>query len=566
MKHTNNKLYIKNKYRTVYKNGNNYYYRCDNKYQKISNKQSKFIGGADEEDKEALQNSIKKFIKNKKILKNKILLFDDIVKFFKQAFDNDIINSIKKSLKFLTDYNNKINVLIDTFKHDEDGQLNSTQIRMMITNIKKFIFDKIFVNYFIDIISKYYIVNDMRREIKELMHMLTFVEDDRKDELLYKQKINILLDRLNEYNNKFTTNYSNKLSKFDEKYQLFKDGKNEDGEFDEEDEEDYDDISFDKFLKIKQGIIKDFKINLEQKEVKFIEMQQTIYWWDKLGSTLESEFRENHKLYKDSLKIFFKELIAETINKDLIMEQLKNNRQAIGDNKMDPELYNIYEGFLRNDFLQILDNEKKLTKEYINGNVSYEELKDLRKNKLTEQEIKKRLNLEDNVEINLGIRGRFKDQVDKYIKEEIDILQKQLDKTLDTKQRIIPGLLGSTGSLVGGGEEESASSQRDKLIKTKNRLEKFKKILIDKMIKYTDILLILAKENENNEELSETTDIVTIQSFKDMAKILILFLKQHILNFSTPFGKILNDIKRYHEIIMQEVDVCNKLLREAEIE
>ena len=60
--------------------------------------------------------------------------------------------------------------------------------------------------------------------------------------------------------------------------------------------------------------------------------------------------------------------------------------------------------------------------------------------------------------------------------------------------------------------------------------------------------------------------MVTKQSFKDMAKTLILFLKQHILNFSEPFRKILNDIKRYHEIIMVEVDACDKLLREAENE
>jgi hypothetical protein len=60
--------------------------------------------------------------------------------------------------------------------------------------------------------------------------------------------------------------------------------------------------------------------------------------------------------------------------------------------------------------------------------------------------------------------------------------------------------------------------------------------------------------------------MVTKQSFKDMAKTLILFLKQHILNFSEPFRNILNDIKRYHEKIMYEVDMCDKLLREAENE
>ena len=88
------------------------------------------------------------------------------------------------------------------------------------------------------------------------------------------------------------------------------------------------------------------------------------------------------------------------------------------------------------------------------------------------------------------------------------------------------------------------------------------------MIKYTDILLILAKskENKDKDKIVKPPTMVTKQSFKDMAKILILFLKQHILNFSDPFRKILNDIKRYHEIIMAEVEVCDKLLREAENE
>ena len=84
----------------------------------------------------------------------------------------------------------------------------------------------------------------------------------------------------------------------------------------------------------------------------------------------------------------------------------------------------------------------------------------------------------------------------------------------------------------------------------------------------TDILLILAKAKndfEDNED-NKVSDMVTKQSFKDMAKTLILFLKQHILNFSELFRKILNDIKRYHEIIMQEVDECDKLLRKAENE
>ena len=593
MKYTINKLFIKNKYRTLYQKGNNYYYRYENKYHKITNKQLKFIGGvkikkggnsneeaaeakveaaeakveaveakveakveadaeADAEaeaEKDKLQIEIRNFVDEKRLIKYKILLFDKIIKYFKRIFNNDIIDSIKNSLNFLTKYNNNIDVLIDKYNHNEDGELNSTQIRMLITNIKKFIFEKIFVNYFIDIISKYYNENDMKLEIIELMHMLTFVEDDRKEEDLYKQKINILLDRLSDYSSKFKTEYSSKLNKFDETYQLLIENKNEEGEEEEKDEGEYDDMSLTNFLKVKQGILKEFKDNLEGKETKLIEMQQTIYWWDKLGPVLQSEFKVKDALYIKSLKIFFGELIRETIYKDLAIEELKNKRQSDDDDKMDPKLYNIYVDFLRNNFLTNLE-KNELNEETINGNVSYEEQKKLEKDGKTGEKI------------NPGIKGKFKESIDDYIDGEIKTLEDELSELLKTKQKIIPGMM----PMQSGGNEESISELRDNITNTKSKFQKMRKILIDKMLKYTDILLILAKPNKESIEDDKIPDMVTKQSFKDMAKTLILFLKQHILHFSEPFRKILNDIKRYHEKIMVEVDICDKLLREAENE
>ena len=603
MKYTINKLFIKNKYRTLYQNGNKYYYRYENKYHKITNKQLKFIGGVkikkggegDEEakakaeaeaeakakeeakeeaeakaeakakaeaeaEKDKLQIEIRNFVDEKRLIKYKILLFDKIIKYFKRIFNNDIIDSIKNSLNFLTEYNNNIDVLIDKYNHNEDGELNSTQIRMLITNIKKFIFEKIFENYFIDIISKYYNENDMKLEMIELMHMLTFVEDDRKEENLYKQKINILLDRLSDYSSKFKTEYSSKLNKFDETYQLLIENKNEEGEEEEKDEGEYDDMSHTNFLKVKQGILKEFKDNLEGKETKLIEMQQTIYWWDKLGPVLQSEFKVKDAQYIKSLKIFFRELIRETIYKDLAIEELKNKRQPDDDDKMDPALYNIYVNFLRNNFLTSLD-KNDLKEEFINGDVSYEEKKKLEKEGKTEE-----LQIKPGIKpgIKTGIKGEFKESIDEYIDKEIKTLEGELSELLKTKQNTIFGMM----PMQSGGNEESISELRDKITKTKNKFQKMRKILIDKMLKYTDILLILAKSNEENEENKENkvTYMVTKQSFKDMAKLLILFLKQHILHFSDPFRKLLNDIKRYHEKIMVEVEICDKLLREAENE
>lgn len=52
MKHTNKKIYIQNKTRTLYQNKKDYYYRFNNKYHKINNKQLKFIGGEGDGDGE----------------------------------------------------------------------------------------------------------------------------------------------------------------------------------------------------------------------------------------------------------------------------------------------------------------------------------------------------------------------------------------------------------------------------------------------------------------------------------------------------------------------------------
>ena len=206
MKSTGKKLFIRNKNRNVYLKKGKYYYRYCNEYHVIKRK---VIGGAGDnaddsvQEPKAEQEDIDDFIGNKKLTYKKIQLFENVVKYYKDYLDISILDKIKKSLKFLSKYNDKINVIIDMFKHDDNGSLSSEQVRMLITYLKKFIFDKIFVNYFIDIISIYYDNSlSAKKEIEEAMHMLTFVENDRKDEILYSQKINILLERLREYGTK----------------------------------------------------------------------------------------------------------------------------------------------------------------------------------------------------------------------------------------------------------------------------------------------------------------------------------------------------------------------------
>ena len=203
MKSTGKKLFIRNKNRNVYLKNGKYYYRYCNEYHLIKRR---LIGGDDDanvEEPKADQEDIDDFVGDKKFTYKKIKLFENVVKYYKDYLDVSILDKIKKSLKFLTDYNDKINVIIDMFKHDDNGELSSDQVRMLITHLKKFIFEKIFVNYFIDIISIYYDNSrSAKKEIEDAMHMLTFVENDKKEELVYKQKINILLKRLIEYGEK----------------------------------------------------------------------------------------------------------------------------------------------------------------------------------------------------------------------------------------------------------------------------------------------------------------------------------------------------------------------------
>ena len=52
-------------------------------------------------------------------------------------------------------------------------------------------------------------------------------------------------------------------------------------------------------------------------------MQQTIYWWNKLGPALESEFKVKDKSYIKSLTIFFNELIKKLYIKTLQLKNLK---------------------------------------------------------------------------------------------------------------------------------------------------------------------------------------------------------------------------------------------------
>ena len=68
---------------------------------------------------------------------------------------DEILVSLNKSLKFLTKYELIIISIINKYNSDKDGNLNSHQLRMLITVAQRFLFDKIFVNYLLPNLSKY---------------------------------------------------------------------------------------------------------------------------------------------------------------------------------------------------------------------------------------------------------------------------------------------------------------------------------------------------------------------------------------------------------------------------
>ena len=579
MKSTRKNIFIKNKNRKIYLKNGKYYYRYDNEYHLIKRR---LIGGAENEEEieepKAEQEDIDDFIGDKKLTYQKIKLFENVVKYYKDYLDISILNNIKNSLKFLTKYNDKINVIIDMFKHDDNGELSSDQVRMLITYLKKFIFDKIFVNYFIDIISIYYDNSrSAKKEIEDAMHMLTFVENDRKEDLLYSQKINILLERLNEYGTKNTNEREKYYTDFSINLAALKDGKLDDDE-EEENNGEYNDMLATKFAEVKPDVLIDLKAKFEKQELILIKIQGTFYWWDKISTIVEKEFKETDNKYIKAFEIFINELLRETIYYDIELEEKIEDKKP-KDEQLDPELYEIYRKFIRNTFITTMKSGN-IDRFMIDGTLSdsdyNKKLDEIDKGKGTGQEKEKE---PEPTQTEAGFKRYFIRELDKSIKKRKDEKRETIKNLIDTRQtNMMPGFGMGTGSVTGGqGQAGELLKAQTDMEKEEKKLVKMKKILKDKALKYIEILNIMATAKEQK-ELTESNDgnddnegnegntIVNKQSFKDMASILIVYLKQHILSFSIVYKQIIRDIKNVHKALLEEIKELEKKIEEYKSE
>lgn len=156
---------------------------------------------------------IEQQISAKKQMNDKYKVFLNIYKFYKYIILDETLVCLNKSLNFLTKYETIIISTMDKYNVDQDGYLNTYQLRMLMTIVKRFLFNKIFINYLLPNISKYYKVILMKTEIENLIDMLLFLEPDKNsktyntDDENIKMKSNIIKN-LNK--NKFMINYEHK--------------------------------------------------------------------------------------------------------------------------------------------------------------------------------------------------------------------------------------------------------------------------------------------------------------------------------------------------------------------
>lgn len=307
------------------------------------------------EDSQDLKNSkvnVQNFVKAKKKLNNKFKVFENVYKFYKHIIMDEILVSLNKSLKFLTKYELIIISIINKYNSDKDGNLNSHQLRMLITVAQRFLFDKIFVNYLLPNLSKYYDVV-MQKDVERLIDMLKLFNKNKSNpdatDSKHEEMRNNIINDLN--NSKFKLNYDYKVRELNDS--LVGDMEDDSLEYDE-----FTHLTDKEKKDIKDNISSSFINKFETLENKFIYIQSTNLWWPILKDSLIKELTNSNDEYVKSVIIFIKQMLTESISNDILGLEHISMRKSSKNRKYsdDSNLYTIYNYYLNNELVKIFEN------------------------------------------------------------------------------------------------------------------------------------------------------------------------------------------------------------------
>jgi len=297
MNSTKIKIFIKNKNRIIYKNCNKYYYRHNNKYINISKKyifNTKYYGGVGNDNTpENNIDDIKNKIKEEKKKISKLETIQLKIDFYKKIIKYNIINNIKNLFIFIEKYRVLLIKLIDNKFGDKEN--NEELLKSIKSTIKIIFFDKILLNYLVNILPFY--INNNDENIKKLINILSF---DEKSENLNKimDIINNKITELKDKYESYITYIDNKNKEYEEKIN------NEDDVYNTFD------LSFlNKILEKLSSEYENNKKNILDKKKDVLNVKEQ---WNILSEIAIKEIENNYIVninYNDDIKIYKKNFI-----------------------------------------------------------------------------------------------------------------------------------------------------------------------------------------------------------------------------------------------------------------
>ena len=466
----------------------------------MSSESNPEVGTPEEHKNEDLRDAkvnIENFVKAKNKLNNKLKVFENVYKFYKYIIMDEILVSLNKSLKFLTKYELIIISTINKYNTDKDGYLDLHQSRMLITIIQRYLFDKIFVNYLLPNISKYYDFT-LKEDIENLIDHLKFIDNkadkDAKHERMKKNIITNLDD------SKFKLNHTNKVKEFNDS--LYN---NEDSNIDHN----FVHLTVEEQKDIKDNISNSFINKFETLENKFIDIQSTSLWWNILKYSLIKELTNSNKDYVECVIIFIKQMLTESMYNDILnlehvsLRKSSKNKAYIYDNN----LYKIYDYHLKNDLNSIFDT----------------------------------LDISNNLE---DIKIHLID-IEKKIKTSSDNFDSDISKEYDN-------ILSTSGISDGA----SIYHLRKTKITLVNKFKSYTDILLTiiNAIKKNS-KKINQQDHINNFGINNNK--VLKYEFREIVETSIIYLKQNLLNFFDIYQNYISELRKYQKELFETSDKLN---------